>query len=97
MKEGEIVTLNENDNLLVKGIQNNPYAIGYFGYAYYLENKNTLKVLGIDNGEGEPVKTKMVILSKRNVPTIVKTTIHLCQCRISRKATSVWLCEIHFK
>lgn len=56
MKEGENVTLSEDDNLLVKGVESDPYAIGYFGYAYYVANKDSLKVLGIDNGEGEPVK-----------------------------------------
>lgn len=56
MREGENVTLSEDDNTLVTGIQNDPYAIGYFGYAYYAENKDTLKVLGIDNGDGNPVK-----------------------------------------
>ncbi|PWU68508.1 MULTISPECIES: PstS family phosphate ABC transporter substrate-binding protein [Gracilibacillus] len=56
MREGENVTLSEDDNTLVTGIQSDPYAIGYFGYAYYAENQDTLKVLGIDNGDGNPVK-----------------------------------------
>ncbi|MBM7552273.1 PstS family phosphate ABC transporter substrate-binding protein [Thalassobacillus pellis] len=56
MKEGQNTTLSEDDNMLVRGIKDNPYAIGYFGYAYYAENKDSLKVLGIDNGEGKPVK-----------------------------------------
>ncbi|KGX90852.1 phosphate-binding protein [Pontibacillus halophilus JSM 076056 = DSM 19796] len=56
MKEGENVTLSEDDNTLVKGVQGNPNAIGYFGYAYYIENKDSLKVLGISEGEGEAVK-----------------------------------------
>ncbi|UOQ47441.1 PstS family phosphate ABC transporter substrate-binding protein [Gracilibacillus caseinilyticus] len=56
MREGENTTLSEDDNTLVTGIKNDPYAIGYFGYAYYLENQDSLKVLGIDNGDGNPVK-----------------------------------------
>ncbi|QHE52974.1 PstS family phosphate ABC transporter substrate-binding protein [Pontibacillus sp. HMF3514] len=56
MVSNKNVTLHEDDNVLVKGIKNDPYAIGYFGYAYYLENKDSLKVLGIDNGDGNPVK-----------------------------------------
>ncbi|UOQ93747.1 PstS family phosphate ABC transporter substrate-binding protein [Halobacillus shinanisalinarum] len=56
LKEGENTTLSEDDNVLVRGISNDPYAIGFFGYAYYAENKDKLKVLGVDNGEGEPVK-----------------------------------------
>ncbi|MFZ0370099.1 MAG: phosphate ABC transporter substrate-binding protein PstS family protein, partial [Halobacillus sp.] len=56
MKEGENTTLSEDDNVLVRGIENNPNAIGFFGYAYYAENKDALKVLGIAEGDAEPVK-----------------------------------------
>ncbi|UFT97789.1 PstS family phosphate ABC transporter substrate-binding protein [Radiobacillus kanasensis] len=56
MKEGDNVTLSEDDNTLVTGIESDPYAIGYFGYAYYIANEDKLKVLGIDSGDGNPVK-----------------------------------------
>ncbi|TGB04293.1 PstS family phosphate ABC transporter substrate-binding protein [Halobacillus salinus] len=57
MKEGENTTLSEDDNVLVRGIENDPNAIGFFGYAYYAENKDALKVLGIQDGEdAEAVK-----------------------------------------
>nr|WP_175578055.1 PstS family phosphate ABC transporter substrate-binding protein [Indiicoccus explosivorum] len=56
MKDGENVTLSEDDNTLVTGIQGNPYAIGYFGYAYYEANQDSLKVLGISQDGGEAVK-----------------------------------------
>jgi phosphate binding protein len=39
--------LSEDDNVLVKGVEGSPYAIGYFGYAYYLENKDKLTALAI--------------------------------------------------
>ncbi len=52
MRQDENVTLSENDNTLVTGITNDPNAIGFFGYAYYLENQDKLKVLGVDNGDG---------------------------------------------
>ncbi|MFB1080662.1 PstS family phosphate ABC transporter substrate-binding protein [Jeotgalibacillus sp. JSM ZJ347] len=45
-------TLSEDDNVLVQGVMGSPNAIGYFGYAYYLENQDTIKVVPIDNGEG---------------------------------------------
>ncbi|MDP1780198.1 MAG: substrate-binding domain-containing protein, partial [Anaerolineales bacterium] len=35
----------EDDNVLVQGVVGSPYAIGYFGYAYYAENADTLKAL----------------------------------------------------
>lgn len=39
----------EDDNDLVAGIENDPYAIGFFGYAYYLQNQDRLKVLDVEN------------------------------------------------
>ena len=40
--------LSEDDNVLVQGVLGSPYAIGYFGYAYYAENAGTLKVLSLE-------------------------------------------------
>ncbi|MDQ0213881.1 phosphate transport system substrate-binding protein [Oikeobacillus pervagus] len=45
-------TLSEDDNVLVQGVTGDKNAIGYFGYAYYLENKDKLKVVPIDGGKG---------------------------------------------
>src|SRR5687768_13285023 len=38
----------EDDNVLVQGVQGSPYAIGYFGYAYYQANASSLKALSVD-------------------------------------------------
>ncbi len=43
----------EDDNVLVQGIAGEKYAIGYFGYAYYVENKDKLKLVAIDEGKGK--------------------------------------------
>ena len=40
--------LSEDDNVLVQGVEGSPYAIGFFGYAYYEENKDRLNVLSIE-------------------------------------------------
>ncbi len=40
--------LSEDDNVLVQGVLGSPYAIGFFGYAYYAENQDVLKVLSIE-------------------------------------------------
>ena len=42
----------EDDNVLVTGISGDPRALGYFGYAYYSENADRLKLVAIDGGEG---------------------------------------------
>ena len=45
-------TASEDDNVLVQGVIADPGALGYFGYAYYEENADRLKVLGVDGGTG---------------------------------------------
>jgi phosphate transport system substrate-binding protein len=47
----ENMQFSEDDNVLVQGIEGSPYALGYFGYAYYLENRSRLRVLSIDGIE----------------------------------------------
>jgi phosphate transport system substrate-binding protein len=42
----------EDDDILARGVANNPNALGYFGLAYYQENQDTLKALAIDSGDG---------------------------------------------
>jgi len=41
----------EDDNVLVQGIANDPAALGFFGLAYYEENADKLKLIGIDDGK----------------------------------------------
>ena len=43
--------LSEDDNILVQGIKGSPYAIGFFGYAYYSENEDSLNILSINGIE----------------------------------------------
>jgi len=45
------INLSEDDNVLVQGVLGSQYAIGYFGYAYYQENLDTLRAIPIDGVE----------------------------------------------
>ncbi|WP_130807258.1 PstS family phosphate ABC transporter substrate-binding protein [Senegalia massiliensis] len=47
-------TASEDDNVLVQGISGDKYSLGYFGYAYYEENKDNLKALSINGVEPTP-------------------------------------------
>jgi phosphate transport system substrate-binding protein len=44
-------TASEDDNVLVRGVQGQTGALGYFGYSYYVENKSKLKLLRVNNGQ----------------------------------------------
>lgn len=41
-------TASEDDNTLVIGVENDKYALGYFGLAYYEENKETLDAVAVN-------------------------------------------------
>jgi phosphate transport system substrate-binding protein len=41
----------EDDNVLVQGIAGDANALGFFGLAYYEENADKLKLLGVDDGD----------------------------------------------
>jgi phosphate transport system substrate-binding protein len=45
-------TASEDDNVLVQGIANDRNALGFFGFAYYVENQKKLKAVAIDAGKG---------------------------------------------
>lgn len=45
-------TPSKDDNVLVRGISEERGALGYFGYAYYVENQDSLKLVGV-SPEGE--------------------------------------------
>lgn len=54
-------TASEDDNVLVKGVAGDKNALGYFGFAYYNENKDKLKVVKIDAGKGAVEPTEQTI------------------------------------
>ena len=45
----DAIQLSEDDNVLVQGVTGSPYAVGYFGYAYYQENAESLKIVAIND------------------------------------------------
>lgn len=52
-------TPSEDDNVLVTGVAEDKNSIGYFGFAYYIENQDKLSLVGVQEGEGEPVRPSM--------------------------------------
>jgi phosphate transport system substrate-binding protein len=59
-KDGKIrsdISVSEDDNVLVRGVEGDKNAIGFFGYAYYQENKAKLRAIPVVNP-----KTKAAVL-----------------------------------
>lgn len=54
-------TGSEDDNVLVQGIASDVNALGFFGLAYYEENKDKLKLVAIDNGKGPVLPSEKTV------------------------------------
>ncbi|GKS68148.1 phosphate ABC transporter substrate-binding protein, PhoT family [Nitrosomonas sp. PY1] len=45
-------TASEDDNVLVQGVASDIYALGFFGFAYYIENSKRIAAAAVDSGNG---------------------------------------------
>ena len=66
-------TASEDDNVLVQGIKSDKNALGFFGLAYYIENADKLKLVGIDdgkddNGKGAILPSEETVKNKTYAP-----------------------------
>jgi phosphate transport system substrate-binding protein len=52
IRNDKAISFSEDDNALVQGVSGSKYGIGYFGFAYFEENQDKLKVVPIDGGKG---------------------------------------------
>ncbi len=48
----QFATPSEDDNVLVTGVSGDVNAIAFFGYAYYVENSDSVKAVEVDGGDG---------------------------------------------
>jgi len=66
-------TASEDDNVLVQGVSTDKLSLGFFGYAYFSENQDRLKLLPIDdqddaNGKGAITPSAATILDATYQP-----------------------------
>lgn len=54
-------TASEDDNVLVQGISTDKYGLGFFGLAYYEENQDKLKLVGVGGGAGVVIPTQATV------------------------------------
>jgi phosphate transport system substrate-binding protein len=56
----------EDDNVLVQGVSGDENALGYFGYSYYENNRDSLKALAVDGVEptAETIRSGEYLLSR---------------------------------
>jgi phosphate transport system substrate-binding protein len=61
-------TASADDNVLVQGIAGDPNSLGYFGYAYYAENTDKLKIVPIDSGSGPVIPSDETVKAGQYTP-----------------------------
>lgn len=52
------IQLSEDDNVLVRGVESSPFAVGFFGFAYYLENREFLRAIAVNGVEPNEISAE---------------------------------------
>ncbi|MBT5700213.1 MAG: PstS family phosphate ABC transporter substrate-binding protein [Gammaproteobacteria bacterium] len=84
-------TASEDDNVLVQGIAGDRYSLGYFGFAYYIENQDKLKVVPVDGGNGPVVPTLETINNGRYKPLSRPIFIYVNPASLDDPAVSTFV------
>ncbi|MFT5320577.1 MAG: phosphate transport system substrate-binding protein [Pseudohongiellaceae bacterium] len=84
-------TASEDDNVLVQGISGDPYAMGFFGFAYYIENRDKLNVVPIDGGNGAVIPTTTTINDGSYSPLSRPIFIYLNSASLARPEVSAFV------
>jgi phosphate transport system substrate-binding protein len=84
-------TASEDDNVLVQGIAGDKNGIGFFGLAYYEENKDKLKLIGVDNGNGVILPTAETVKSGTYAPLSRPVFIYVADAAAKRAEVSAFV------
>ncbi len=82
-------TGSEDDNVLVQGVSSDKLALGFFGYHYYAENKDKLKIVAIDdendeNGKGAILPSEATVKDGTYQPLSRPLFIYVSQLSTER-------------
>jgi phosphate transport system substrate-binding protein len=84
-------TASEDDNVLVQGVAGDVNALGYFGFAYYVENQSRLKLVGVDDGNGCVLPDAETIESGRYSPLSRPLFIYVKRESLERPAAAAFV------
>ncbi|RPJ87458.1 MAG: PstS family phosphate ABC transporter substrate-binding protein [Acidobacteria bacterium] len=89
-------TSSEDDNVLVQGIAADELALGFFGYAYYEENKDRLRVVPVNdgnpqNGDGPIVPTVDTVKNSTYQPLSRPIFIYVRRESLDRSEVSLFI------
>ncbi|MGQ0828268.1 MAG: PstS family phosphate ABC transporter substrate-binding protein [Bacteroidota bacterium] len=89
-------TASEDDNVLVQGISTDKLALGFFGIAYFEENKDKLKVIPVDdqkdeNGKGPILPSIETVKNKTYAPLSRPLFIYVNSTAAKRKEVQTFV------
>jgi phosphate transport system substrate-binding protein len=77
-------TASEDDNVLVQGIAGDKNGLGFFGLAYYEENKSKLKLIGVNSGKGAILPSVETVKNGTYTPLARPVFIYLSDAAVKR-------------
>jgi phosphate transport system substrate-binding protein len=84
-------TASEDDNVLVQGIKGDKNAIGFFGYAYFTENQESLKLVAVDNGKGAVLPSPQAISNGTYTPLSRPVFIYVSRVAAARPEVTTFV------
>lgn len=84
-------TASEDDNQLVQGVAGEEFGLGYFGFAYYEQSMDKLKVVPIDGGSGPVTPSKESIMDGTYQPLSRPLFLYVKRAAIDRTEVSALL------
>jgi phosphate transport system substrate-binding protein len=89
-------TSSEDDNVLVQGVASDPLALGFFGYAYYVENQTRLKVVPIDdekddNGKGPIAPSPASVIDGTYSPLARPIFVYVSRAALGRPEVDAFM------
>ncbi|EFM08830.1 phosphate binding protein [Paenibacillus curdlanolyticus YK9] len=85
------ISFSEDDNTLVQGVEGSKDAIGYFGFAYYEENADKLKLVPVDAGKGAISPTVETIKDGTYAPLSRPLFIYVNKKELERPEVSAFV------
>jgi phosphate transport system substrate-binding protein len=89
-------TASEDDNVLVQGIASDRGGLGFFGYAYYAENRDKLKLVAIDGGRGPVLPSEKTVMDGTYYPLSRPIFIYVNKKSATRPEVKEFV-EFYFK
>ena len=84
-------TASEDDNVLVQGISGDKHGLGFFGLAYYEENKDKLKLVGVKTDKGVVLPSAQTVMNGTYTPLSRPVFIYVSDAAAARPEVAAFV------